>query len=804
MRRAMTIACGLLLLLTAAPAWGQGVLIVTNSADRVWLPRPIRHPRPAPPPVSYKIKELGVQARINDQVARVHVSQSFVNTGSRQMEVCFVFPLPYDGAVDQLTFLVDGKEYPAKLLPAKEARSIYEGYIRRNRDPALLEWLGTGMFKTSVFPVPPGAERKVTMQYSQLLRKDHALTDFVFPLSTAKYTSHAVEKVSIRATIESSLKIKSVYSPTHSVDVKRSDNKHAVVTYQAQNNIPSADFRLFYDTAKTDLGASVISYRPEGEDGYFMLLASPAIKDKSKERPKKTVVFVVDRSGSMSGKKIEQAKEALRFVLNNLRAGDLFNIVAYDASVESFRPELQKYDEESRKAALGFVEGLYAGGSTNIDGALSSALSMIQDPDRPNYVLFLTDGRPTAGETKEVKIVQNVKGNNSHRARIISLGVGYDVNSRLLDRLTYANHGKTEFVRPDEDLEDHVSRLYSRISSPVMTDVKVTIDIEGTKVETGPSVNRVYPREVPDLFEGEQLVLVGRYKKSGTAKVVVQGKVGKGKLKFDFPAKFTKRSRDDSYSFVEKLWAMRRIGQIIDEIDLHGENSELVQELVNLSTKHGILTPYTSFLADDQAPAEELANIRLNVGRARQSLQQLELSAGRRALSQRSAKGFLKDANQVPRAYYAGGAPAQTAPADPASQAGAAPAGAAGLGGASRAGNRGGVAGGGGFGNAPAGAPALGQALVLDVETDAVKAVSGFRHVGKDSLYVRGKLLIASNARDVDLEKEKAKIKEIERFSEDYFKLTAANTPAENALLAAQQEGEELIILLRKQVYRIK
>ena len=167
---ATKLAAFLALTLLSSVACGQGLLIVTNATERVRLPRPLIRPEPVPP-MSYKIKELSVQARLVDQVARVQVTQSFVNTGSRPMEVSFIFPLPYDGAIEQMTFMIDGREYPAKLLPASEARQIYEGYVRRNHDPALLEWIGTGMFQTSVFPVPPGAERKVSLRYSQLLRK---------------------------------------------------------------------------------------------------------------------------------------------------------------------------------------------------------------------------------------------------------------------------------------------------------------------------------------------------------------------------------------------------------------------------------------------------------------------------------------------------------------------------------------------------------------------------------------------------------------------------------------------------------
>jgi Ca-activated chloride channel family protein len=790
----------------ASPAvLAQGVFVVIQP-EPIPLPRPILIPRVRPTPLpemSYKIKEVGVDARIQDQVARVQVSQSFVNTGSRQMEVQFVFPLPYDGAVDQLTFLIDGKEYEAKLLPAEEARRIYEGYIRRNQDPALLEWMGTGMFRTSVFPVPPGAERKVTLRYNQLLRKDHKLTDFLFPLSTAKYTCEPVETVKFNINIESSTEIKNVYSPTHSVNIKRPDNKHAVVTFEEKNSIPTSDFRLFYDAAQEKLGASVITYRPDSDsDGYFLLLASPEIKAEKEDRPKKTVIFVADRSGSMSGKKIEQAKESLKFVLNNLREGDLFNIVAFDSSVESFRPELQKYDDESRKEALGFVEGIYAGGSTNIDGALKTAFGMLQDDSRPNFILFMTDGKPTTGVTAEPEIVKNARQQNKIDARLISFGVGYDVNSRLLDRLTRENHGIGEYVRPDEDIETHVSRLYSRISSPVLTDVEMTIDFDEAKSEDGKIVNRMYPGEVHDLFEGEQLVVVGRYKKPGDAKVVIKGNVGDRDQKFDFPAKFVKHSNDQTYAFVEKLWAVRRIGEIIDELDLKGQNQELVEELVQLSTKHGILTPYTSFLADENSQPADLA-YRESAESRRQvqlGLERLSEAEGVSGFAQRAFKNELQRAAQAPAPSgggfgYGGAAPALADAATPAADPSAAV-------------NRQSAGGASTFDEAAGryfargGAP-LPNAL-RDIDGDRIVVAEAVQTVGNEALYKRGKVWIAQNAIGVDPEKDKAKIEDVDRFSDKYFKLISENTAEENALLARQQAGEELLVKLRGQVYRIK
>jgi Ca-activated chloride channel family protein len=668
MTRPLNRLVAILLFLTPAVAQAQGLLVVTLPDQQARLPRPIiiwpppypPHPIPPPrpiPPSSYKIKELEVNARLVDQVAQVQVSQTFVNTGSRQMEVAFVFPLPYDGAIEQMTLLIDGKEYPAKLLDAKEARRLYEQIVRKNRDPALLEWMGTGLFRTSVFPVPAGASRTVTLRYSQMCRKQEGLTDFLFPLSTAKYTSDAVEKVAIRVTIESQNEIKNVYSPTHAIEIKRPDDTHATVIYSCKNEVPTSDFRLLYDVGKGKVSTRVLSYRPDADkNGYFLLLASPKI-EASDQRPKKTVVFVVDRSGSMSGKKIDQAKAAARYVLNNLREGDLFNIVAYDSQVEAFRPELQRFDDATRKAALGFIEGIYAGGSTNIDGALRAALKQLQDEHRPSYVLFLTDGLPTAGETNELKIVADAKEANRVRARIFSFGVGYDVNSRLLDKLVAGNFGQSEYVRPDEDIEDRVSRLYRRIESPVMTDVQIEFVFDELKTEEGKPINRVYPKGPLDLFAGEQLVVVGRYAKTGAAKVIVRGSVGGQEQKFDFPAELVRKSDDESLGFVEKLWAVRRVGEILDELDLKGKNEELIKELVQLSTRHGILTPYTSFMADETTNVRDLAG---NVRQAHERLQVLELAEGRSGFAQRALKGSFQRANVAP-GVPAGGQPAAEA-----------------------------------------------------------------------------------------------------------------------------------------------
>ena len=728
------------------PLFAQGLLINADASHAIRLPRPpyAGHPSiaPRPPQSSYKIKELSVQVRLGEQVATTQVTQSFVNTGSAQMEVSFVFPLPYDGAIDHLTLMIDGKEHAAKLLPAAEARSVYEEIVRANRDPALLEWLGAGMFKTSVFPVPPGAERKVTLSYTQLCRKVDGLTDFLFPLSAAKYTAEPLEKFEVRVAVDSQVDIKNIYSPSHAVDIQRPDGKHAVVSYARTNEIPGADFRLLYDVGAGQIGANVLSYRPDtNDDGYFLLLATPEIKSNAADRIKKTVVFVVDRSGSMSGEKLSQAKNALKFVLNNLREGDLFNVIAYDSRIESFKPELQHFNDETRRAAIGFVEGLFAGGSTNIDGALRTALGQLRDASQPNYVLFLTDGLPTDGETNEAKIAANAKTANGVRARVMAFGVGYDVNSRLLDRLARDNFGQSEFVRPNENIESHVSSLYRRIESPVMTDATVQFEFDGVKIEEGAPTNRLYPAAPRDLFAGEQFVVAGRYKRHGAAKLVIQGRIGAQLERREFPVTFAEKSADESTAFVEKIWAARRVGEIIDQLDLSGKNDELIKELVQLSTRHGILTPYTSFLADENTNRRDLAR---NYDRAESRLSLLKESDGLRGVAQRSAKNLYQNADR-----FSGGGFSESQPGVATAKAPSSPADAR----QAKSMPRGGVN--------------QNYAYFFDAETDNAVVVRSVQNLGRKTFYLRNQQWIDGS---LTAEQEQKAIK-IDRYGKECFDL---------------------------------
>jgi Ca-activated chloride channel family protein len=742
---------------------------------------------------SFEVREVRIDARVRDQVAEVRVSQTFHNPGSTQLESEFLFPMPEDGAVENFVLMVDGRELPGRLLDKDEARRIYENIVRSKRDPALLEYMGRGLFRTSVFPIPPGADRQVTMRYTHVLRRDRNVVEFSYPFGTQKFTARPIQRLALNVDITSREPIKSFYSPSHETAFKTIDDHHATIRMEQHDVIPTADFRAIYTLEDGELGATVLSTRPSaGEDGYFLLLASPKVKRPDEKPRPKTVIFVLDRSGSMSGKKIDQARKSLQFVLDNLREDDLFNIIAYDDRVETFRPELQRYRSETRAEAGRFVENLRPGGSTNIDGALRAALEMLRDDQRPSYVLFLTDGLPTAGETKETAIAEHVREANKVRARIFSFGVGFDVNARLLDRLSAGNSGASEYVKPDEDIEAKVARFFAKLTSPVLANLR--IDFGGT------DVNRTYPRDVPDLFEGGQLLLVGRYRDSGKTTVRIRGKVGDERQSFEFPAELAEPGRGASYDFVEKLWAIRRVGFILDQIDLHGSSTELTSELVELSKKYGILTPYTSFLADERTDLHAGVQLRRE---AEAQLGALREAEGVRGVGQRDAKAGYMMADR----FGAANAPRM-----------------AGRAGMMGMGGMGGM--GGGYGGRAAGAqaaagaaarprssnlagqpaqtqpgslavvPQLGTPVVAKDFEGRDQLVETVRNVGKKTFYYR-------NHRWVDAEvkpEDEAKATTIVQFSDAYFQLAESQEPEFNQYLSF---NEPVTVSLKGKVYRI-
>ena len=566
-------------------AVGLGGLVSTASADGIIIP----HHRPGEhiPPLWVKYHHVTVEIR--DQVAKTSIDEVFVNTYDRDIEGTFIFPLPEGAAISEFAMFIGEQKVEGEVLDSREARAIYEDIVRRLRDPALLEYVGRNTFRARVFPIPARGEKRVQLTYSEVLKGEKGLVRYLYPLNTERFSLRPLEDVAISVRVESKVPISTVYSPSHRVSVRKEGPNTATLGYEEKNITPDKDFLIYYAVSSDDVGLSFLDY-PDSQGGYFLLLAAPRYVESREKVLNKNLVFVLDSSGSMSGKKIQQAREAARFIINHLDERDHFSIIDFDDSVSLFSAQLAAADAANREKALAFIAGVEDSGGTNINEALIRALGMMPRGDQPSYILFLTDGLPTVGITGVADILKNVAQANGAGSRLVVFGVGDDVNTELLDKLSAANLGTSVYVGENEDLEVAISGYYEKISSPLLSAVSLKFQ--------GIEPSQMYPTALPDLFRGSQLVVLGRYRGNGPVSITLTGKVGKEPKTFVLDNQ--KLGSDGSYRFLPRLWATRRVGYLLEEIRLHGESPELAAEVRSLGLKYGIITPYTSFLVTEK------------------------------------------------------------------------------------------------------------------------------------------------------------------------------------------------------------
>jgi Ca-activated chloride channel family protein len=600
--------------------YSDGFIVVQHQGRIIRPP----HPRPVPPPLPHlfplEVKYHRVNVKIDGQVAVTHIDQVFYNPTGWRLEGYYLFPIPTNAVIKKFSMYVNGKELEAELVDAKKARKIYEDIVRRQRDPALLEYMGRGVFKARIFPIEPHSEKRVKMSYTEVLNKDNQTIEYIYPLNTEKFSAKPLNDVSVNVEIESPENIKTIYCPTHQAEIVRKGDKRAIVGFEEKNTKPDIDFKLYYSTDNKQLGFSLLSYKKENEDGYFFLSLSPGYTSKEDEISEKDITFVLDVSGSMAGEKLKQAKKALRFCVENLNKGDRFEILRFSTEAEALFNGLVAASEKNREKAREFIDDLKAIGGTNIDEALTLALKMENRNGRPYMIIFMTDGKPTIGETDEDTLLKKIKSANISSTRIFTFGIGNDINTHLLDKITEFTRAYRTYIAEKEDIEIKVSNFYSNVQSPILTDIQLDFG-------RGIRVSKVYPRDLPDLFKGSSLSILGRYQGNGDATIVLTGKVKDKKRTFDFKAKDGFVSGDSSDSqkndFIPPLWAARRVGYLLDQVRLHGKDKELVDEITQLARTYGIITPYTSYLIVE----DERENTRRNI--IREQDQTLAQVAGR-------------------------------------------------------------------------------------------------------------------------------------------------------------------------------
>jgi Ca-activated chloride channel family protein len=614
-----------------------GVFLFTLAAQAqgIIIPRPC--PRPevrCPPPTEIpqrplKVKSIRFTAKITDQVAVTQVEQVFENDTPYLLEGVYFFPLPDNVSITEFAMWDGDKRLVGEVRSRDEARRIYNDIVRSRRDPALLEYAGKNLFQASVFPIQPHSDKKIELTYSQVLRNEGGTVAYRYPLGTGWQSQgfwvqpprpvplpwprresepenqqvrpggSSSGQISAVVEISSKAAIKGIYSPSHEIDVKRDGERKARLSFESRGGAQT-DFQLFYTLSNQDFGMSLLTYRDPGKDGFFLLLVSPKAELDDREVSAKDVIFVLDTSGSMAEEgKMDRAKAALRHGVGSLNPRDRFNVISFAGEERLMSERLITADDEGKKQAGEFIERMRATGGTNINDALMAAFKQIQPGDRPQMVVLITDGQPTVGETKAGGILANVKQANKADTRLFTFGVGYDVNTVLLDGLANENRGTVAYIEPKEDIEVKVSNFFAKVNNPVLSDVK--IDWGGVQTDL------VYPRTTPDVFHGSQIVLMGRYRPRPSAnRLTLTGKVNGRERRFIYDdLQFPEKQSDNE--FLPHLWAMRRVGNLLDQIRLNGESKELRDEIVELGTRYGIVTPYTSYLVLEPEQRRQLS-----------------------------------------------------------------------------------------------------------------------------------------------------------------------------------------------------
>ena len=562
-----------------------GLLFTTNILADGFIVIP--NARPLSNPFPLEVVYHKVDVTIDGPSAVTKIDQSFYNPSNAQLEGLYIFPIPKGAVINNFTMIINGKEAKAELLDSDKARKIYEDIVRQMRDPALLEYSEQNIFKLRIFPIEPRSEKKISISYSEILESDNNLFEYVYPLNTEKFSAKPLKNVSVKIDLKSDEMIKNIYSPTHEVEILNRSDNHSIISFEAENVKPDIDFKLYFLKNSSSIGLSLLTYNSSKGDNYFLLSASPSIEIDKSDIENKDITFILDVSGSMSGEKLEQAKKALLYCVNNLNAGDHFNIIRFSTEAYSLFKTLENADKQNISEARKFIDNLQAIGGTNIEEAFKLAFNNYQESTRPHFVVFLTDGKPTIGETIDEKLVKKVLNANKSNSRIFTFGIGNEINTHFLDKLTDETKAWRTYVSNEEDIEIKVSNFYDKIQSPVLSDLKLDF---GSNVK----VYQTYPKDLPDLFKGSNLLVFGRYNGEGNAKVTLTGKLN-GQLK-EFSVSKNLENDNDRYNFIPPLWASRRIGYLLDLIRLNGESKELIDEVAALAREHGIITPYTSYL----------------------------------------------------------------------------------------------------------------------------------------------------------------------------------------------------------------
>jgi Ca-activated chloride channel family protein len=559
---------------------------------------------------SLPLEHTDVVAHISGPLASVSVAQRFGNSFSEPVELAYLFPLPHEAAVVDYELRIGQRVIRAEIKELEDARRTYSTARDQGQRAGLLEQRRPNLFSIELANVQPGETILATIRYQQRLRYDDGCYCFVLPMGiTPKYhqdpaqaakvdapiagTGDTIGTVEIGITVDGGGPADDPQSPSHEVEITRMDERRFGVRLLG-DVIPNKDFVLRYRVADTAVRAAACTSISEGGATVLITALPPRLTDESEPSPRE-FIFVIDRSGSMSGEPLLQARNALRSCLRSMGPQDTFNIQAFDDRIEWFSQSANPVAQAAVERADRWLERIDARGGTDILGAIDSVLTINSDPERQRYIVFLTDGAVSADD-EALRRVQRQLG----RARLFTFGVGPSVNRSLLMRMAELGHGTAEFLQLNEDIEEAIIRFQDRVAYPVMQDI--TLNWEGVTAWD------VYPARLPDLYIGQPLELVARIRATGQGpgRLTISGRSGDlpVTLEVELPPSTTVEP------IITRAWARARVDALLDALheDLLEEGHQigaLRAEIIGLGIANRLLTTFTAFVAVDSEVTEK-------------------------------------------------------------------------------------------------------------------------------------------------------------------------------------------------------
>lgn len=568
------------------------------------------------------LKHTDVKAEISGFISRVIVTQEFENPLKEKIEAVYVFPLPQNAAVDDMTMRVGDRTVRGRIKRREEARAIYEVARAAGNVASVLDQERPNIFTQSVANIMPGEKVSVTISYVETLKYEDGSYEFVFPMvvgpryipggvigkqsagsspdtdqvpdasritpAVAPKGTRAGHDISIEVALDAGVPIDELRSTMHEVDVERPSRHNAIVRLKDRNEIPNRDFILKYDVAGKRIEDALLTHRTDAGDGFFTMILQPPERVTAEDVMPKELVFVIDTSGSMMGFPIEKAKETMKLALDGLYPQDTFNLITFSGDTHILFPEPVPATKENLARAQAFLSSRSGSGGTEMMKAIRAALDPSDASDHVRIVCFMTDGYVG----NDMEIIGEVQKHPN--ARVFSFGIGGSVNRFLLDKMAEHGRGEVEYVALTDDGSAAARRFHERVRNPLLTDV--SIDWSGLPVAD------VYPKRISDLFSAKPVVISGRYSAGGKGVIKLKGKMSGRDFVREIPVELP--DNEPRHDVLATLWARTRIDELMSQdyagIQAGTPRDDMREAITQLGLNFRLMTQFTSFVAVEE------------------------------------------------------------------------------------------------------------------------------------------------------------------------------------------------------------